>query len=227
MGRVARRERERGEVRAKILTAARQLLSERGFDGLTMRGIAERIEYSPTVIYSHFKDKQALLSELVDADYRAVGERLQALRRIPDPLHRLRVIGQRFAEHALANPNHYRAIVMTPAPESGISRVARDRDIRQDGYALVLDTVQEAIDAGLLLPEHDDAQVVAQTFIAAVHGLVSLQLTLGGDACIHWRAFAERCALMLDALLLGLTGEPPGRATPAIDANPSTREIQN
>lgn len=205
MGLAARREREREEIREKILAVARQLLSERGFEGLTMREIARRIEYSPTVIYSHFKDKQALVNELVDEDYRAVGQRMQALRQIADPLARLRYICERFTEYALANPNHYRAIVMTPGPEAGAS--VHDGDIRADAYALVLDTVKEAITAGRVRAERPDPALIAQTFIAGIHGVISLHLTLGHDSWIRWRPVMERSRLMLDALLQGLTGD--------------------
>src|ERR1700751_6037572 len=58
LGTTERRERERQELRSRILDAARELFAEQGYDAVTMRGIAERIEYSPTAIYFHFKDKE-------------------------------------------------------------------------------------------------------------------------------------------------------------------------
>ncbi|HEY1434684.1 MAG TPA: helix-turn-helix domain-containing protein, partial [Thermoanaerobaculia bacterium] len=50
MGTIERRERERQELRDRILDAARELFVEQGYDAVTMRKIAERIEYSPTAI---------------------------------------------------------------------------------------------------------------------------------------------------------------------------------
>ena len=61
MGINERRERERKEVRKKILEAARGLFVAEGYDAVTMRRIAETIEYSPTAIYVHFKDKETSL----------------------------------------------------------------------------------------------------------------------------------------------------------------------
>ncbi|HTD61922.1 MAG TPA: helix-turn-helix domain-containing protein, partial [Gemmatimonadaceae bacterium] len=64
-----RREREKIAIRTKILDAARELFAEHGYDAVTMRTIAEKIEYTPTAIYYHFKDKDALIRELCDMDW--------------------------------------------------------------------------------------------------------------------------------------------------------------
>ena len=56
MGIQERRERERQELRTKILDAARELFAERGYESVTMRELAKKIEYSPTVLYWHFAD---------------------------------------------------------------------------------------------------------------------------------------------------------------------------
>ena len=50
-----------------ILDAARELFATEGYEAVTMRRIADRIEYSPTAIYFHFKDKESLVRELCDA----------------------------------------------------------------------------------------------------------------------------------------------------------------
>ena len=69
MGPRERREREREETRTRILDAARELFAAEGYEAVTMRRIAERIEYSATAIYFHFKDKEALVKELCDVDF--------------------------------------------------------------------------------------------------------------------------------------------------------------
>jgi AcrR family transcriptional regulator len=50
------------------------MFAEEGFDSVTMRAIAERIEYTPTAIYHHFKNKNALLSELCMSDFGALAQ---------------------------------------------------------------------------------------------------------------------------------------------------------
>ena len=69
MGIVERREREREEIRKKILDAARELFAEKGYDSVTMRAVAEAIEHSPTTIYHHFEDKDDLVKALCEADF--------------------------------------------------------------------------------------------------------------------------------------------------------------
>jgi AcrR family transcriptional regulator len=59
-----RRERYRSELRAEILSAARDLIREEGYQGLTLRRLAQRMEFSPIALYSYFADKQALLTAL-------------------------------------------------------------------------------------------------------------------------------------------------------------------
>lgn len=206
MGLAARRERERCEIREKILDAARLLLAQRGYEGVTMREIARLIEYSPTVIYSHFRDKQTLISELVDEDYRAVGKRLRDLASIRDPIRRLRYIAEKVAEYALLNPNHYRAIAMTAtqdAVHNSASHLVRG-DVRADAHALVLQTVRDAIEQGRLREHLRDAELVTQTLLGGIHGIVSMHLTMGNDHWVEWRPVQARMRLMIDSLLRGL-----------------------
>ena len=57
MGVKDRQEREKLETRTKIMDAARALFNEKGYEGVSMRQIAQKIEYTPTTIYGHFQDK--------------------------------------------------------------------------------------------------------------------------------------------------------------------------
>ena len=74
MGITERREREREEVRRKILDAAHELFRREGYENVTMRRIAEAIEYSPTTIYNHFEDKDDLVKALCQEDFAALLE---------------------------------------------------------------------------------------------------------------------------------------------------------
>ncbi len=81
MGTVERREREKQELRTRILDAARELFAELGYEAVTMRKIAERIEYSPTAIYFHFKDKDALMRELCEMDFSTLAQQFRTIAR--------------------------------------------------------------------------------------------------------------------------------------------------
>src|SRR5690348_813306 len=106
MGTNERRERERNATRAKILDAARELFLEHGFDAVTMRKVADKIEYTPTAIYFHFKDKEALVRELCTNDYLALATKFMKIGKEADPVERLKKTGQAYADFGIAHPNH-------------------------------------------------------------------------------------------------------------------------
>src|SRR5579863_7802837 len=95
-----RREREKLAIRTKILDAARELFAEQGYEAVTMRTIAERIEYTPTAIYYHFKDKDALIRELCDADFSALAEEFQKIATVANATDRLKLMGRAYARFA-------------------------------------------------------------------------------------------------------------------------------
>ena len=112
-----RRQRERQETRRRILDAARDLFVNEGIENVTMRAIAERVEYTPTAIYHHFRDKDALLHELIRHDYHIHASHFAQLAKIPDPLERLRRTGEAYVDFGLRNPSLYRFLFMVPHPE--------------------------------------------------------------------------------------------------------------
>lgn len=70
MGSKERRERERLQLREAICAAAREIAAAEGWQAVTMRKIAQRIEYSPPMIYEHFGGKEALLLDLMREGFR-------------------------------------------------------------------------------------------------------------------------------------------------------------
>ena len=90
MGVIERREREREEVRRKILTAARDLFASEGYDRVTMRRIADAIEYSATTIYNHFEDKDDLVQALCQEDFDRLFQHLQETAPPADPVEAVR-----------------------------------------------------------------------------------------------------------------------------------------
>src|SRR2546426_11125434 len=116
---LARRERERAETRGKILDAARRMFVLKGYEGTTMRAIAAKIGYTPTAIYHHFKDKDALVAELAGLDCRALAQALQQTGTVGDPLERLEKIGAAYVEFGLTPPMQYQFLFMTRRPNAG------------------------------------------------------------------------------------------------------------
>src|SRR4051794_4871634 len=102
MGIKERRERERDDLRSKILNAARELILEQGVDAVSMRKIAERIEYSPTAIYQHFADKEALLHAMCERDFDGLHAQLaERTGSVSDPLEAIVVSGASYVKFAI------------------------------------------------------------------------------------------------------------------------------
>jgi AcrR family transcriptional regulator len=209
LGTTERRDRERQQLRTRILDAARELFAEQGYEAVTMRKIAERIEYSPTAIYFHFKDKEALLRELCDTDFGALAQEFRKIARIADPVDRLRHIGRAYVGFALDFPNHYRIMFMTPHPpgiraeDSAITR----GNPEEDAYAFLRATTAEAIAAGRLRPEFKDADLVSQMVWAATHGVVSLHIAKCNDDWVEWRDAKKTAHAVIEVMIRGLVRE--------------------
>ncbi len=209
MGSTERRERERIELRTKILDAARELFAQHGYEAVTMRKIAEKIEYSATAIYRHFKDKEALILELCMADFHALAAELMKLAHVPDLVERMRLAARAYVEFALAHPNHYRLMFMTPPPTEEIpeeeEQLKGNPDF--DAYAFLRILVVDALERGLFRKDLTDPDLIAQTLWAGLHGVVSLHIARGHDKWIEWRAPRDTAGLVTDALIRGLARE--------------------
>jgi AcrR family transcriptional regulator len=224
MGVRERREREKSETRDKILDAARELFVTEGYEGVSMRKVAEKIEYSPTAIYVYFADKNELFRELCHQDYARLADIFRSSAMSTDPIERIRQIGTIYAEFGTRYPNHYRFMFMTPHPAHEFDE--EDRELHgnpeKDAYAFLKWAVQQAIDAGCFREDLRDAEIVSQTLWAAVHGVISLQIAKCNDPWVEWRPMHERAAMMVDVALRGLMKPGPPFAQDAKDGAPGS-----
>lgn len=209
MGVKERKDRERAEVRESILDAARDMFTSDGVEAVTMRAIAERIEYSPPVIYSHFADKHALIQELCYRDFRALAQAFGRIGRIDDPIERLRRIGIAYVDFALEHPEQFRFLFMTlkSAEDTDVAHAAMKANPEQDAYTFLRNTVAEGIAAGRFRPEFSDVEELSQMAWASAHGIVALQLAKGNDPWIDWRDARKTARRLIDTTLVGLTRE--------------------
>lgn len=213
MGPRDRRSREKEELRDKILEAARELFVGEGYDRVTMRKIAERIEYSPAAIYVHFPDKLAVIRALCERDFLTLGKQFQRLAKVADPIERLRQAGRAYAAFALDYPNHYRLMFMTSieGPKLAESGTIERGNPEVDAYAFLKWTVGEAIAAGRLRPEYKDVEGLAQVVWAGVHGVVSLYIVKCDEDWVDWRPAKKTAAELIDVLIRGLLRAEGGR----------------
>jgi AcrR family transcriptional regulator len=203
-GPTARRARQKEATRDRILEAARELFVEHGVEATTMRAIAARIEYTPTAIYHHFRDKDALLEELCYRDFRALAAALWRIGEIADPLERIRRMGLAYVEFALTNPSQYRFMFMTHTGHeyTDMSRVEKNNP-EQDAYGFLVGSVEEGLRRGLFRPEFQDAHQLAQLLWSGLHGLVSLYIAKGDDPWITWRDPGATARLAVDVMIRG------------------------
>jgi AcrR family transcriptional regulator len=182
-------------------------LSERGYEGLTMRAVADRVEYSVAALYKHFADREELVRALCASDFYAFAQVLNARRGArehteTDPIERLRGIARSYAEFALQHPEQYRVMFMAPLPiePAGIEY----GDPERDAYALVAHAVQRAQEAGHF--EGLDKDLVAQTLWAAMHGVVSLEIThlCAKKRHIPFAPLQARIDTAMEGILLGV-----------------------
>ena len=111
MGLKERRDRERTEMRQAILKAASEIAEQEGWHAVTIRRVAEKIEYSPPTIYEYFESKEALLEAEASEGFRLLLEALYAARDAhADPRERLAAMGRAYWDFVWAHPELYQAI---------------------------------------------------------------------------------------------------------------------
>jgi AcrR family transcriptional regulator len=208
MGILERREREKSELRRRIMDAARHLFVEHGVEHASMRKIAEAIEYSPTAIYQHFPDKESLLRDICREDFAALHQAEAEAGSIDDPIERIRQIGMGYMRFGIGHPQQYRLMFMTrthvqPTEED----LKRKGDPTQDGYAILQSNVRQALDQGRFRPEYTDLDLICQTLWAGVHGAVAIEITLHDDPWIQLAPFDQRANVVLDVLIRGMVRE--------------------
>jgi AcrR family transcriptional regulator len=171
-----RRARQRDGLRQSILTAAAELILERGYDGLSMRQVADRIGYSATTIYHHFENKDALVAAVIDEGF---GRFLQALRAVEtvEPLERIADLGRAYVRFGLRNRAYYQLMFMQRPDLLNFGSVDRQSD-RSATFDLLLRAVQEGLDTGAIRP--GDARAYSNALWAGVHGIVALALKMRG-----------------------------------------------
>ncbi len=222
----ARRERERKELRYRILDAARQLFSEGGEEAVTLRRVAEKIEFSATAIYSHFAHKDALVQELCEAEFLVFGQSLLRSGQTPDAMERLRKVAVSYVDFGLQHPQHYRVLFMrelarrkeavreaksgknlksaqaiAPEPKEIVSVPAEKV---MSPYEHLRQAIFKAMAAGCFKPEYRDVDLIAQTLWSCLHGIVALHLVRAQHSSITWKPIQNVVELSLESLLNGL-----------------------
>jgi AcrR family transcriptional regulator len=183
------RPREHDEAtRERLLEAAEKLSATKGFDAVTVRGVAQEARTTTRAVYTLFGSKEGLEQALHQAMFTRLRDLERARNRSDDPREDLLELALAYRRWAVERPERY-ALAMhrfvgqgaRPRSEEGLaaSREALDE---------LIQAVRRCQDAGLLVADLDD---VVTHMRAVVHGLAEFENLgmLGPDPERHWRAF--------------------------------------
>lgn len=187
MGVAERRNRERAEREHRITAAARQIAAREGWAAVTIRRLADEIEYSQPVLYSHFANRDAIVAAVAGEGFRdiAVEIRRAALEdanRADAP----RNVALAYLDFARENPALYEAMFSMPTGLQ-FSKGDIEPELREAFAAL----------AAVVTPRAGDVDMITETFWAALHGLAELERA--GRIAHDLRD--ARVALVVDCLL--------------------------
>lgn len=199
----ARRERQKLELRTRILEAASELFLEHGYSGFSLRQVAEQVGYSPTTVYLYFENKDDLLFEVSLEGFTRFRQVLEAAyASTNDPVKRIMALGRAYIAFGLAHPAHYR-LMFIERGDFLFKENPLDEKPAIDSFEVLVRAVHEAHAAGCLRPGEPMAFVYS--LWAGVHGLVALRLCVPmADA----PGVAARTDHLLEMLLSGLTAQP-------------------
>jgi AcrR family transcriptional regulator len=175
MGVTEKRARQKEEFRREILDSAREMFINDGYDGFSMRKLAERIDYSPTTIYLYFKNKDDLLFAICEEFFADFFARLNHIRSLAqDPVETLRQAFLYLVEFGLKNPNQYKVIFFTKSVYGTMDQFVEKESMARNTYLVFKEMVRDCIEAGRLRERDED--VIAPALATASHGLVTMLL---------------------------------------------------
>jgi AcrR family transcriptional regulator len=171
-----RKERQKEELRTKILQAARELFMVKGFDDTSIRNIAEKIEYSPTTIYLYFKDKDEIFYALHAEGFALLNQSFRPLAMVSDPFERLKAISRAYIAFAMENGEFYDLMFIISSPMKSLDK-EKDKSKWEEGdraFSFLIQTIEECIQKGYFTGM--DPEIVAFTCWSMVHGIASLEI---------------------------------------------------
>lgn len=181
------------------MAAAERIFLDYGYEGATIRRIADEVGVSSTALYMHFRDKSEILVEICEnafAKLLAQNTEIAALQM--DPVARVRRMLEAYMRFAFENPNAYQVVYCSTHPALAEGQDDSVRAMSDRCYTLFLGAVESIAEAGRL---KGGAEECAQVTWTACHGLVSLLIVRPGFA---WADREALCALMLDSLCGGV-----------------------
>jgi AcrR family transcriptional regulator len=171
---LTRREQQKESLGRIILDAAGELFLEQGYEGFSMRRVAERIGYSATTIYRYYEDKDDLLFAVVNEGFSEFARQLtEAAENVSNPLKRLEALGQAYIRFGLDNPVYYQMMFMQRA-DLLFERRKEQTQPMIESFDVLQRSVRAAMDAGVM--KRGDVETYSRVIWSVVHGVTALAL---------------------------------------------------
>ncbi len=200
MGVKERRTREKEQLRRQILSAARELFVNEGYESVSMRKIANKIEYSPTTIYLYFEDKADLLDSVCKETLLDLLNTLERLKEdTGDPVEALRESGRAYVEFGLKYPQDYKlTFVIRPQFQKGLGLQQGSVGERVFNYlrAMVSECIRQKAFRQV------DVETTGQALWSAVHGVTLLLIDFSD---FPWTEKDKLIDMVIDTMIDGLT----------------------
>ena len=185
MGVAERRLREKQALRRKSLSTAWQIVKDEGWQALSIRKIADAIQYSVPVIYDHFENKEAILLEFGKRAFDLVIKKMRTAKASSnDPAAQLKAIADAYWEFAFANKEYYQLMWGMSAPHCEVGKCMPERSVFRE-------LVMEPMIQLLHLSEKEVATkaecvenaacIKYHTFWSILHGLISIKMVAPPD----------------------------------------------
>lgn len=169
---LSRREREIQELRNKIICQSWMIIQNEGWQALSIRKIADAIEYSVPIIYRHFENKEAILTHFSKEGYLLLSQKIQlSLENLDNGTDQIFAITNSYWSFAVENVHHYRIMfgLGIPACETINSSVEMQQAISYMLSAIML-TLDQAGN------KNADQHLKLKTFWSMLHGFVAMEL---------------------------------------------------
>ena len=187
MGVAERKERERLTREQRIIAVARLIAAREGWSAVTIRRLSEEIEFSQPVLYSHFKNKDAIVAAVVVEGFRELATALRQAANAPkDRRSALFDVATAYITFAREQPALYEAMFALPI-DLRFAQADTKPELK-DAFAAL---------AAVVTPSKSDREVATETFWAVLHGLAALELS----GRIRQSARDARVALVVEGLL--------------------------
>jgi AcrR family transcriptional regulator len=159
------------QMRQAILEAAREIAAEVGWREVTVRKVAEKVEYSPATLYEYFASKEAILLALMQEGFRILAQDMRAVPESGNAVERLIAVAQSYWDFAFQYPELYQVMHGLGGVSFGTAETPQEA---KDGFVALREAVRAVFpgDGASQLDLYDEVD----TLWATLHGLVSLTM---------------------------------------------------